>query len=168
MMSSITHLGEMVVAPSLPGDVVLAPLPVPMAMVEDKMEDKSADPIKEGGELTDTESESEEKVLANGDTTAAISGIAADATSASSIAAAAAAAAAISAAVTEMPPQPHHLLSAPGGLPSVVKAAPQKRTPKKCEHGRQKSQCKDCKGINLFTPVSSGNFVCPVFRRLHF
>jgi hypothetical protein len=107
------------------GDVTLVPS---LAAVEDKM-----DGSKEAPDVTDTESEEEDGQDGAG--------------------ASAAGGAAVSAcAVVEgggdlaLPLQAPALLS-PG---YVRKAAAAKRTVKKCEHGRQKSQCKDCKGEAIF------------------
>jgi len=109
---------------------------------EEKMEDKLQDkPTKHKGvgEVKDTESEEEKEEEVGEEVGKVDLAIEADS------------------GLLQPPPPPT--------LGGDKAALPQKRTPKKCDHGRQKSQCKDCKGeISLF---ASGFVVTAAFVNTH-
>jgi len=96
-----------------------------------------------GGEITDTESEGEET---EEDETTGAGGAATHVVVATMV----------QELATSPPPS---MLAASGALASAAGGV-SKRSHKKCEHGRQKSQCKDCKGgptsslfLLLFLPL---------------
>lgn len=109
-----------------PGDVVIAPpmsvgegmlAVAPLGVVEDKVEDK-----------VEEKTDKKEKSLEGGEITDTESE--AEGTHAA-----------------PLPPHPPPPIEpVPGSLSCHLRVSTQKRPPKKCEHGRQKSQCKDCKG----------------------
>lgn len=109
------------------GEIMLAHS---LAPVDEKVDEKR-NGRKEGREVTDTESEEEdggEEEEGEDDEALVPAGVVTDG------------------AGNSGPPLQSPSLPSPG---YVRQAAPAKRTVKKCEHGRQKSQCKDCKGEDI-------------------
>lgn len=110
----------------------------PMAVVAGKMVMDEHQLHGQGGEITDTKSEGE--------------GTEEDETAGAGKAATHVVVATMVQALATFPPPPmlaaySALASSAGGREPV-----QKRRHKKCEHGRQKSQCKDCKGVSTSSP----------------